>query len=89
MALSLMWNWQIPDWPKFTWDQKLLDQAEKLFLVESGEFGGTVRRLEDEDLDLITVEALSTEAATTSYLLIVSSTVESNGPEFPMHVVQP
>src|SRR4051794_27003309 len=66
MALSLMWNWQIPEWPEFAWEQKRLDGAEKVFLLESGVFGGTVKHLEREDLDVLTVEALSTEAATTS-----------------------
>src|SRR3954469_11748882 len=66
MALSLMWNWQLDEWPNFTWEQKLIDGAEKIFLVESGLFGGTVKHLEKEDLDILTVEALSTEGATTS-----------------------
>ena len=68
MSLSLIppWNWQLPDWPRFTWDQKPLEKADQLFLLESGMFAGTIRHLEDENVDVLTVEALSAEAATTS-----------------------
>jgi Fic family protein len=62
----MTWNWQQPDWPHFTWDQALLRKAEEEFLVGSGVVLGTVQHLGDEDRDLLVVEAISTEALTTS-----------------------
>ncbi len=60
------WNWQQPDWPNFRWNPARLEAAEKRFLVSGGVFVGTVRHLGKEDRDLLTVEAMSTEAVTTS-----------------------
>jgi len=62
----MTWNWQKPDWPSFRWDQARLEPAEKQFLVSGGVFVGMVRHLGDEDRDQLTIEAMSTEAVTTS-----------------------
>jgi Fic family protein len=61
-----MWNWEQPEWPEFQWDETRLIEAEKVFLVDGGVFAGSVKHLDDSGLDTLTVEALSTEAATTS-----------------------
>jgi Fic family protein len=62
----MAWNWQQRDWPKFRWDPARLESAEKQFLVSGGVFVGTVRHLRKEEHDQLTVEAMSTEAVTTS-----------------------
>ena len=31
----MMWNWQKPDWPDFSWDQTLLRKAEEHFKLSS------------------------------------------------------
>jgi Fic family protein len=62
----MTWNWQQPDWPNFTWKQTRLAAAEKEFLVGSGMFIGAIKHLGDEDRNRLTVEAMSTEALTTS-----------------------
>jgi Fic family protein len=62
----MTWNWQQPNWPNFLWNKARFVKAEALFLVESGEFAGMVKHLGREDRDLVTVEAMSTEAVTTS-----------------------
>lgn len=62
----MAWNWQLPDWPTFQWDRPRLDPAEKQFLVGGGLFVGTVRHLGDEEREQLTIEAMSTEAMTTS-----------------------
>jgi Fic family protein len=59
-------NWQRPDWPHFTWDKTRLAKAEEQFLLEAGIFVGTVKHLGPEDRERLTVEAMSTEALTTS-----------------------
>lgn len=62
----MTWNWQQPDWPTFQWDRARLEAAEKEFLVGGGMFVGTVRHLGNEERDQLTIEAMSTEAVTTS-----------------------
>jgi Fic family protein len=62
----MTWNWQQPDWPSFVWDRARLGAAEKQFLVSGGVFLGTVRHVGDEERDQLRVEAMSTEAVTTS-----------------------
>jgi Fic family protein len=62
----MTWNWQKPDWPSFRWDGARLEAAEKQFLVSGGVFVGTVRHLGKEERNQLTIEAMSTEAVTTS-----------------------
>jgi Fic family protein len=62
----MTWNWQKPDWPNFRWDRTRLEAAEKQFLVGGGIFVGTVRHLGKDERDQLTIEAMSTEAVTTS-----------------------
>ncbi len=60
------WNWQQPDWPNFTWDAGRLRRAEELFLLGSGSFLGTARHLGSGEREQLTLEAISSEAITTS-----------------------
>jgi Fic family protein len=62
----MTWNWQQSDWPDFCWEPLRLAKAEEHFLRDSGVLIGSVRHLGSEDLEQITVEAISTEAITTS-----------------------
>ena len=62
----MTWNWQQPDWPTFQWDEARLQTAEKQFLVGGGMLAGTVRHLGNEERDQLTIEAMSTEAVTSS-----------------------
>jgi Fic family protein len=62
----MSWNWEKSDWPNFTWDQARLEKAEQQFLLGGGVLVGTVRHLPEEDREHLTVEAMSTEAVTTS-----------------------
>ena len=62
----MRWNWQQHDWPKFTWQKSRLAQAEQQFLVGAGTLVGALKHLDGEQRDQITIEAISTEAVTTS-----------------------
>ncbi len=62
----MTWNWQQPDWPKFSWDQRRLKKAEEVFLVGSGVLEGIVRHLDEADREQLTIEAISSEALATS-----------------------
>jgi Fic family protein len=65
--LSLMkWNWQKSDWRNFRWDSTRLARAEEEFLVGGGVLAGTVKHLEEKEREQLAVEAMSTEAVTTS-----------------------
>ena len=62
----MKWNWQRPDWPKFSWDAARLRKVEEHFLLQSGVVTGIFKHLGAEDRDQLTVDAISTEALTTS-----------------------
>src|ERR1700730_13303091 len=62
----MTWNWQQPDWPNFSWDAARLRKAEEHFLVGAGVFAGTLKHLSKSDQEQLTIEAISTEAVTTS-----------------------
>ncbi len=62
----MTWNWQRPDWPKFTWNQSRLVLAEQQFLLGSGIFAGAIKHLAAGDRNHLTVAAMSMEALTTS-----------------------
>ena len=62
----MTWNWQQSDWPNFTWDAARLRKAEEQFLLGSGMFSGAIKHLGDDDREQLTIEAISTEALTTS-----------------------
>ncbi len=62
----MTWNWQKPDWPNFTWDASRLREAEEQFLLGSGMFAGSIKHLNEQNREQLTIEAISTEALTTS-----------------------
>jgi len=62
----MTWNWQQTHWPDFSWDKGRLRKAEEHFLVGAGVFAGAFKHLPQSDQEQLTVEAISTEAVTTS-----------------------
>lgn len=56
------WNWQQKNWPEFRYDSTKLAALETEFLIQSGEFAGSVRHIAKEDHDQLTVELISEEA---------------------------
>ena len=77
----MQWNWQQSEWPEFSWKQARLLKAEALFLVEAGEYAGTAKHLGAEDREQLTVDAMSTEAVTTSEIegeILDRSSVQSS-----------
>src|SRR6202162_5320731 len=62
----MTWNWQQTDWPIFTWDRARFEIAERQFLVGGGLLVGTVKHLGSEEQDELAIEAMSSEALTTS-----------------------
>ena len=62
----MTWNRKQSDWPNFTWDPARLRRAEEQFLLGSGMVSGSIQHLLDDGREQLTVEAISTEALTTS-----------------------
>jgi Fic family protein len=62
----MTWNWQRPSWPHFSWDKARFRNAEEHFLLGSGMFAGTLKHLGPIDREQLTIEAICTEALTTS-----------------------
>lgn len=62
----MQWNWQLPDWPKFSYDAEAMAAMETVFLRESGRITGALSHLDESDRDTLRIELLSDEALKTS-----------------------
>ena len=62
----MLWNWEQPDWPNFTWDRSRFVQAEEQFLRGAGVLIGGAKHLVEDDRNRLIVEGMSGEAVTTS-----------------------
>ena len=62
----MMWNWQQPEWPRFSYDSRALEPLEQQFLLQSGEFVGACRHIGPGDRETLKIELISEEAVKTS-----------------------
>ena len=62
----MAWNWERPEWPKFTYNSALLEPLEKQFLLQSGEFVGACKHIGADDQETLKIELISDEAVKTS-----------------------
>ena len=62
----MVWIWQQPGWPHFSWDKQRLESLEARFLHESGRRVGAWRHLSDRGQTDLRVEWLSDESLDTS-----------------------
>lgn len=60
------WNWELPDWPKFSYDADKIAQKEKQFLLRIGSTFAFLKNLEVEEYNQFVVEILSQEGVETS-----------------------
>ncbi|MEX0967648.1 MAG: DUF4172 domain-containing protein [Bacteroidia bacterium] len=61
-----MYNWQLPDWPNFTYESSHLEANPIKFAEQTGRISGMLQTLpENEQMDVI-ISALVTEAVKTS-----------------------
>lgn len=60
------WNWQLPEWPDFHFDEARLRPMEAEFLRRSGVHVGTFSHLETHEQEVLRAEMLSDEALLTS-----------------------
>ncbi len=62
----MTWNWQLANWPNFTYDKTVVKQLEKDFLYKSGVLFGAYSHLNDTDYEQLKIELISKEAYKTS-----------------------
>jgi Fic family protein len=62
----MRWNWQQSDWPLFKWDGEVRAKAEAAFLRGAGVLVGSAKHLDEDTQQQLLVDAMSTEALTTS-----------------------
>lgn len=60
------WNWELADWPGFTWDAERLRRAENLFAQQAGILVGAVAHVSPDLQETIAVEWMTDEAHDTS-----------------------
>lgn len=68
MPTTNIWNWQQPDWPRFSYDASQLTALEAEFLKRAGVFSGAIRHIGNVDQQRLTVELISDEAFYTSQI---------------------
>ncbi len=57
----MVWNWQLPDWPRFIFDSSVLPSLERRFYQGSGGVFAILKHLTDEDKKRFIVDILCTE----------------------------
>src|SRR5437879_4803711 len=62
----MKWNWQLPDWGRFTWDASRLAKAEERFVHGAGVLVGAAKHLGTTERQMLSIETMSEEALTTS-----------------------
>lgn len=60
------WNWELPDWPKFTYDPDKISQMEKQFLLGVGSAFAYLKTIDEQEYNRFTVEILSLEGLESS-----------------------
>ena len=55
------WNWQLPEWPKFTYDSRAILSIEREFLISIGSESGFLKTIDSDERNRFLVEILSLE----------------------------
>lgn len=60
------WNWQLKEWPQFTYDKSSMDELERHFLEKAGTVTGAFKHINPKEKDTLLIQILSNEAMKTS-----------------------
>ncbi len=60
------WNWQLSDWPHFTYDADRIVSQERQFLLKVGTACAFLKNINNEELNFFVVEMLSSEGLESS-----------------------
>ena len=63
------WNWQLPDWPKFSYDPEQISQKERQFLLSMGSAFAFLKNIDEQEYNQFIVEILSLEGLESSILV--------------------
>jgi hypothetical protein len=55
------WNWELPEWPNFSYDTECLVTLERQFLLEGGKATGFIKTIPEKEFTRFVVEILSLE----------------------------
>lgn len=56
-----MWNWELPDWPKFSYNPENIAQLERKFLLGMGKASAYLKAIDQQEYKGFVVEILSAE----------------------------
>lgn len=62
----MLWNWQLQDWPNFSFDSSAIEPLEREFLRKSGELNAALKYIDDSEQESFRIDLLSEEALKTS-----------------------
>lgn len=62
----MIWNWQLPDWPKFHFDSSAIAPLERKFLLGSGSSFAFLKNISQDDQNQFAVEILTIEGQQSS-----------------------
>ena len=62
----MYWNWQLPDWPKFTYEPERITHLETKFLLGAGNSFAFLKTLDENEKNQFVVEILSLEGLESS-----------------------
>lgn len=62
----MLWNWQLPDWPHFTYDPVRFSLQERQFLLNAGGASASLKNIGQEEKKHFIVEILSQEGLDSS-----------------------
>jgi Fic family protein len=60
------WNWEMRDWPQFDYDQDLIIQLERQFLLGEGEASAYLKTIDSQEYHQFIIEILSREGLESS-----------------------
>ena len=62
----MKWNWELPDWPQFTYDPDRISQLERQFLLSVGSACAYLKTIDTQEYTRFIVEILSDEGVESS-----------------------
>lgn len=62
----MTWNWELPDWPKFTYDSNKILHLEKQFLLRAGQSSAFLKNINPIEFGQFAIEILSLEGLESS-----------------------
>lgn len=62
----MSWNWQLPEWPKFSFEAKRIARVERQFLLKIGSSAAYLKSINENDYNQFVVEILSQEGSGSS-----------------------